>query len=252
MSCLAAAASAQTRPLLTEEATTAPAGTLVFELGADAIADEPNFLTEEPRDRLDVPVLRLVYSPASNVELDLEWVGRVIAFDDPDFGTVSDFGDVSLRAKVRFAEGGGGRPAFGARFGVTLPQTSYGNGLGPNTLRFSTQLLLSQKVGGLTVHSERRPRHPRRGAAGARAEGLPRLRPRLRTRARRVARPRGRGGRPGRQRHARNGRALGGARGRALGNEALRFDAAVRRGLADADGTWGITAGLSWRLRDGG
>ena len=42
--------------------------------------------------------------------MDVEWVGRVIARDDPDFGNVSDFGDVTLRAKVRFAEGGeGGR-----------------------------------------------------------------------------------------------------------------------------------------------
>ena len=39
------AASAQTRPLQTEEATTAPRGTFVLEVGADAIHDEPNFVT---------------------------------------------------------------------------------------------------------------------------------------------------------------------------------------------------------------
>jgi hypothetical protein len=33
------------------------------------------------------------------------------------------------------------------------------------------------------------------------------------------------------------------------GRGRLRLDAAVRRGLADADGTWGLTAGLAWRLR---
>src|SRR5688572_7747778 len=92
----AAHASAQTRPLQTEEAATAPAGTVVLEVGADAMADEPNFLTGEPRNRLDLPVLRLVYSPAGNVEMDVEWVARVIARDDPDFGDVSDFGDVTL------------------------------------------------------------------------------------------------------------------------------------------------------------
>ena len=252
VSCLAAAASAQTRPLLTEEATTAPAGTLVFELGADAIADEPNFLTEEPRDRLDVPVLRLVYSPASNVEVDLEWVGRVIAFDDPDFGTVSDFGDVSLRAKVRFAEGGDGRPAFGARFGVTLPQTSYGNGLGPNTLRFSAQLLLSQKVGGLTVHAnaglaihdEAQRAHEQRDffAYGLAFEHA------LGESLDLVAEVAGLAGSgmPGTDAHS---EARAGVR---WGRGTVRVDAAVRRGLADADGTWGITAGLRWRLRDGG
>jgi len=58
---------AQTRPLQTEEASTAPAGTVVLEAGADVIADEPNFLTGEERGRWDAPVLRLVYSPAGNV-----------------------------------------------------------------------------------------------------------------------------------------------------------------------------------------
>jgi hypothetical protein len=245
----AASASAQTRPLLTEEATTAPAGALVLELGADYILDEPNFLTGAPRDRLDVPVLRLVYSPADNVEVDLEWVGRVVAFDDPDYGTVSDWGDVSLRAKVRFAEGGGGRPAFGARFAVTLPQTSYGNGLGPNTLRFAAQLLLTQPLGGLTLHANaglalhdeaQRPHeqrdflayglaleHPLGGALAVMAE---------------VAGLAGKG-MPGADAHA---EARAGLR---YGRGAVRVDAAVRRGLAEADGTWGITVGLSWRVR---
>jgi hypothetical protein len=29
----------------------------------------------------------------------------------------------------------------------------------------------------------------------------------------------------------------------------LQWDAALRRGLAEADGDWGVTAGLSWTLR---
>jgi hypothetical protein len=31
----------------------------------------------------------------------------------------------------------------------------------------------------------------------------------------------------------------------------VTLDAAVRRGLAEADGTWGFTAGLSWIVRSG-
>jgi hypothetical protein len=31
----------------------------------------------------------------------------------------------------------------------------------------------------------------------------------------------------------------------------LRWDAAVRRGLSEADGAWGFTAGLTWRVREG-
>src|SRR5712691_1551443 len=101
---LAGTAGAQTRPLQTEEATTAPHGTLVLEVGADAIQGEPNFLTGRPRDRWAGPVLRLVHSPSDNVEIDLEWTARVGQRDDPVFGSVSDWGDVGLRAKVRFKD----------------------------------------------------------------------------------------------------------------------------------------------------
>ena len=31
----------------------------------------------------------------------------------------------------------------------------------------------------------------------------------------------------------------------------IRWDAAVRRGLTAADGTWGVTAGLAWTIRTG-
>jgi len=245
---LAVPAWPQTRPLQAEQASTAPEGTVVLELGADAVRAEPNFLTGRARDRLDLPVLRLVYSPAANVEMDLEWVGRVVARDDPDFGNVSDFGDVSLRAKVRLAEGGGGRPTFGARFAVTLPQTSYGNGLGPNTLRMAAQLLLSQRLAGVTLHlnaglalhDEAQRAHEQRdflayGVALERAltdsVGL-------------VAELAGLAGKgmPGADAHAEARAGLRYGRGR------LRFDAALRRGLAETDGTWGLTAGLAWRL----
>ena len=33
------------------------------------------------------------------------------------------------------------------------------------------------------------------------------------------------------------------------GHGRVRFDAAVRRGLLHADGTWGVTAGLAWTAR---
>src|SRR6185503_6914384 len=84
-------AAAQTRPLQTEQATTARAGTLVLEIGADAIRGEPNFMTGRERDQWAGPILRFVHSPSDNVELDLEWTARVGERDDPDFGSVSDW-----------------------------------------------------------------------------------------------------------------------------------------------------------------
>jgi hypothetical protein len=239
---------AQTRPLATEEASTAAAGTVVLEVGASAITSEPNFLTGASRDRWDAPELRLVYSPAGNVELDVEWTGRVGARGDPDFGDVSDYGDVALRAKVRVAGRAGGTDAVGLRFGVILPQTSFGNGLGPNALRTSAQVLVSKAMGGATLHldagvailDEPLRAHEQRDLFAYGAAVTWPLAPI--TLVGEVAGLAGRGS-PGAdaRSEARAGARLGGGR--------LRGDVALRRGLSRAAGEWGMTAGVSWTVR---
>jgi hypothetical protein len=246
---------AQDRPLLTEPALTARAGTLVLETGIEAIASEPGYLTGVERHRWDGPLLRLVYSPADTVELDLEWVVRVGVWDEP--GRVvqgSDWGDVSLRAKWRIAGGGSGRTTLGARFGVTLPQTEFEDaqfrplGLGPNSLRAFAEALLSQPIGpvrldvnaGLLLFDEVLRPHEQRDFLSYGLALEWHLRPALSL----VAELAGRAGdgMPGadERSEARLGLRLG--RGR------LRGDAALRRGLAEADGSWGATLGLTFRI----
>jgi hypothetical protein len=246
----AGGAAAQTRPLQTEEAHTAAAGRIVLEAGASFMSAEPNFQTGQPRQRWDVPVLNLVYSPAANVELDLEWVGRVIAVDDKHFGNVSDFGDVTLRSKLRLVDEYGSRPAVAVRFGVTLPETNEAKGLGPNTLRMQAQALVSKTIARVAVH----------GNAGLAIQDAP-LSPHLQSdflaygialvyamgdRLDVVAEGAGLvgHGHPGAE--ARN-EVRAGLR---YGKGRVRWDAAARRGLSDADGTWGFTAGLRWTARE--
>jgi hypothetical protein len=248
MLTFAGEAAAQTRPLVTEEAATAPSGTVVLEVGAQAVRAEPNFLTGEPRDRYDGPMARLVFSPADTVEIDFEWTARVGVKDDPHFGSVSDFGDVALRAKVRLAEERTERPGLAFRFEVTLPETSFGNGLGPNTLRMAAGLLASKHIGALGLHANAglalldeplRPHEQRDLLAYGAAAVLPAGALDL------VAEVAGLAGKgmPGADaRHE----ARAGLR---VGRSRWRGDAAVRRGLGDADGTWGLTAGFSLRLR---
>jgi len=252
-----ATARAQSRPLLTEAATTAPAGTLVFETGFDVMADEPSYVTGVERTRWDGPLLRLVFSPAASVEIDLEWVARVGVWAEEGRGDVasSEPGDVTLRAKWRVVEGAKGRPTIGARFGVVLPQTSFEDesfnplGLGPNTLRAFVEALLTQPIGplrlhanaGLFLHDEVYRPHDQRDflsyglalewpagggfsllaeVAGRAGDGMPGAEERSEARA-----------------------------GLRYGRGRVRVDAAVRRGLAEADGTWGATAGLAWDAR---
>ena len=257
LAAVAAPALAQTRPLLTEPAVTAPSGTLVFETGFDLIADEPSYVTGVERTRWDGPLLRLVYSPAASVELDLEWVAGVGVWGEEGRGDIqsSDWGDVTLRAKWRIVEGGTGRPTIGARFGVVLPETSFEDkqfhplGLGPNTLRTYVEALYTQPLGrlrmhvnaGLFVFDEVYRAHDQRDFASyALALEWPAT-----GRLALLAEVAGRAGdgEPGAEvrSEARAGLRVGGGR--------LRWDVALRRGLATADGTWGVTLGLAWTAR---
>lgn len=245
----AGSARAQTRPLQTEEATTAGAGRIALEAGLSLMGKEPNFLTDGQRTRLDAPVLGLVYSPAANVEIDLEWRGRVVAFDDPDYGTVSDWGDVTLRTKLRLFQDRKQSSAIAARFALTLPETNQGKGLGPNTLRMSAQLLATKALGpfavhanlGLAIHDEVFTPHSQDdlfayGLAVERSVGA---------RLTLLGEIAGRAG-SGLPVIERTHEARAGIR---YSVRRLALDAAVRRGLGNSDGEWGLTAGLTWTAR---
>jgi hypothetical protein len=192
----------------------------------------------------------------ASVELDLEWVARVGVWGEEGRGGAqsSDWGDVTLRAKWRVMDGQARHPTLGARFGVVLPETSYEDkqfrplGLGPNTLRAFVEGLLTQPVGrarihlnaGLFVFDEVYRQHDQRDFVSyALAVEWPAGR-----RFTVLAEVAGRAGdgEPGAEvrSEARVGLRFG--RGR------LGWDAALRRGLATADGTWGVTVGLAWTV----
>ncbi len=244
-------AQAQTRPRLTEEATTAPAGRMVLEAGANWIASETNFQTGDERDRLDVPVLNFVWSPSDNVEIDVGWVGRVVAFSDPDLGSVSDWGDVTLRAKARVLGGAAERIALALRFGVSLPETNEARGLGPNTLRMSAELLASRPLGRFTLHANAglalqdkvdRPHEQRDFLAWGAA-----IDARLGARNALVADLSGWAGAssPGAEQKAEARLGLRHERGR------FALDLALRHGLTRSAGRLGMTAGIRWTAKAG-
>jgi hypothetical protein len=252
----AARARGQNQPLRTETATTAAAGTLVFETGFEAIGDEPSYVTGLERNRWEGPLLRLEYSPAHNVELDVEWVTRVGVWGEP--GRVvqdSDWGDVTLRTKWRVARGGPRHPTLAVRLVVTLPETEFEDeqfrplGLGPNTTRVATEALATQRLGrlrvdlnaGLLLFDEVLRPHEQRDFLSYGAALEWRAGPALEL----VAELAGRAGdgMPGADQSSEARLGLRVGRGR------VKADAALRRGLLAADGTWGATAGLRVALR---
>jgi hypothetical protein len=247
----------QTRPLQTETAETAASGTLVFETGFDLIAGEPSYLTRVERTRWEGPLLRLTYSPGDNVELDAEWVAAVGVIGELGRGDVPswDWGDVALRAKWRFVRGGRRRPVVAARFGVYLPETSFEDrqhrplGLAPNTLRAFAEALVAQPLGegrlllnaGMLVADEVYHAHEQQDffCYGVALEWP------VGRRATAVGEVAGRTGHGAPGTEVRSEARVG----LRWGEGRLRADFAVRRGIATADGTWGLTVGLGWTVR---
>jgi len=179
-------------------------------------------------------------------QLFLRFINRNMGFVHIEWPEDSD---VTLRAKVRLVDEAPGRPAVGARFGVTLPETSFGNGLGPNALRMSAQVLVSKTLGAMTLHGNAglalhdevyRPHEQRDFLAYGLAAEF-----RASRRLAVVGEWAGLAGSgmPGADAHS---ELRAGVR---WGAGDWIVDGAVRRGLAEADGTWGVTAGVTRRFR---
>ncbi len=149
---LASTAGAQVRPLQTEPAFTDPMGSVRIEAGGDVMSSVPNPLTARERTLARGPAFRVVVSAADNVELDIGWTALVSAFQDPDFGDETDWGDVWVRTKIRFLQARGRGPALAFRAGVTLPETRLTRGLGPDALRGRGEILASGELGGIRWH----------------------------------------------------------------------------------------------------
>ncbi|MEO8499784.1 MAG: hypothetical protein ABI565_02630 [Vicinamibacteria bacterium] len=227
------------------------------------IGKEPNYLTYaergviQPRTRVDGPVIRLYYVPSERAEFTAEFNGQTFAIKDPRYNkTISDWGDATLRAKMGLAKGeANASPAVALQFEVTLPNTSFGNGLGPNTIRLGSSLLLGYKTdkvtlsgrGGIAIQDEPLRQHEQRDfavfsgsiaykvkdnleafgdAGGFFGTGVPGAISRREARA-------------------------GVQYTRELFGSPTRFYVAGRRGLVDFQGKWGVVIGLSTDIRSG-
>jgi hypothetical protein len=263
LALVASAASAQTGPMLTPSAFIAPPGYLAFDLFGQTIGEEPNYLTYaengtiQLRTRIDGPVLRFNYVPSSRAEFAAEFNVQTYAINDPRYQeTISDFGDITLRGKLGLAKGEvNTSPAVALQFEVILPMTSFGNGLGPNTVRLESVLLTGYKTDkltlagrvGLAIQDEPLRAHEQRDflvlsgsiaykvaetfeifadGGGFFGDGVPGAHSKREVRA-------------GVQNH------------RTMFGKPTSFYIAGRRGLVDFTGTWGVVAGFTTAIRSG-
>jgi hypothetical protein len=260
---VASTASAQTGPMLTPSAFIEAPGHLGLDVFGLTIGKEPNYLTFAergtlaPRTRIDGPVIRLYYVPSARAEFTAEFNAQTYAIKDPRYKkTVSDWGDATLRAKLGLAKGEAYKsPAVAVQFEVSLPNTSFGNGLGPNTIRLASSLLVGYKTdkltlggnAGIAIQDEPLRQHEQRDfvslsgsiaykvsgslevfadAGGYLGDGVPGA----------IAKREARAG----VQHTRT-----------LFGYSTRLFAAGRRGLVDFQGKWGVVLGFSTVIRPG-
>lgn len=249
--------------MLTPSAFIEAPGHVGLDLFGLTIGKEPNFLSYAesgvilPRTRIDGPVIRLSYVPSERAEFTAEFNAQTFAIKDPRYKkTISDWGDATLRAKLGLARGEvNASPAVAVQFEVSLPNTSFGNGLGPNTIRLASSLLVGYRTekltlsgnAGIAIQDEPLRQHEQRDFAslsgsiaykvsekfevfgdvgGYLGDGVPGA----------IAKREARAG----VQYYRN-----------LFGRDTRIFAGGRRGLVDFQGKWGVVLGLTTEIRPG-
>lgn len=145
---LAAAVSAQQRPLLTEDVDVIRPGVVRIEAGFEFLQDQRFPLSGLRGDLLKLADMRLSFGMSPNVEFQIEWTAHNFLSIDSrgpsavplklgaNQSDVNDVGDVTLWMKMKLRNETARGPGLGFRFGVQLPNTNQALGIGSNTTNF--------------------------------------------------------------------------------------------------------------------
>lgn len=154
----AASASAQQRPLVTEDPETIGAGIVLIESGVDALHEVFYPASGLRGNLLRVPTVGTSIGVGSIAELQIDGAfyqrlnvaDRVEAplSDELNFSgdRTSDIGDFTIATKIRVVSEAPGRPGLGLRFATKLPNSDIRSGLGLHTMDFFASLLVGKTV----------------------------------------------------------------------------------------------------------
>jgi hypothetical protein len=160
-----AAASAQQRPLITEDVEIVKPGTIRFDFGFDFLQDKDFTLSGLNGDLTRFGVLNVTFGLAPNVEFETGGVLQNFLSINRQYqassiplnlsqGTNSthDIGDFYLAAKIKLRKEGRRAPAVGFRFGAELPNSNQARGVGVNQTNFFATVLAGKNIGRLHVY----------------------------------------------------------------------------------------------------
>lgn len=152
-------ASAQQRPLVTEDPETIGLGLVLLEGGFDFQRSVSYPVSGLEGNLLRVPTLGVSFGISSIAELQLDGglynrlsvnsrqVAPLSNLLDFTGDHTSDVEDITIATKIRVAAEKTGRPAIGVRFATRLPNASNESGLGLDTTDFWLWLLAAKSMG---------------------------------------------------------------------------------------------------------
>ena len=150
---------AQQRPLLTEDVDIIPPGTIRIEAGLDFLQDARFPVSGITGDLTRVGVIGINFGMGPNVEFQIEGVAQnVLSINSrgpsaiplnllPGANSSNDTGDFTLSAKFKLRNETRRGPSLGFRFGVQLPNSSQGTGIGLNQTNAFGSLLIGKRFG---------------------------------------------------------------------------------------------------------
>jgi len=156
---LSMAARAQQRPLITEDVDIIPPGSLRIEAGIDFLQNAKFPASGLTGDLTRAGVIGINIGLAPNVEVQIEGVAQnVLSINSrgpsaiplsiaAGANSTNDFGDFILSTKIKFRNESAHLPSVGFRFGVQLPNSNQGRGIGLNQTNAYGQILFGKKFG---------------------------------------------------------------------------------------------------------
>jgi hypothetical protein len=156
---LAISSFAQQRPLLTEDVDIIPPGTLRIEAGIDFLQGARYPVSGLTGDLTRVGVIGVNIGLSPNVEFQIEGVAQNFLSINtrgasaipltlaPDVNSANDTGDFTLATKIKLRAETRRGPSLGFRFGVQLPNSNQGRGIGLNQTNAFGSILIGKKFG---------------------------------------------------------------------------------------------------------
>ncbi len=157
ISLAAISASAQQRPLITDDIDIIPPGSIELGVGVDFFQDAKFPLSGIKGDLTRVADIRVRQGFASNVELQIEGaLQQFVAINSRSLSaipltigsnTTNDYDDIVVSAKIKLRNETKRLPALGLKFGYQMPNTDQARGIGTNQINIFTKVILQKKFG---------------------------------------------------------------------------------------------------------